>query len=470
MIRGISGFGFSLLALSLISPLVSKPVEDFGAIADGKTDNRKVLQAAIDHLAEQGGGLLVFTNGTYLTGSLELKSGLHLRILPGTILKAAEDPESIRYFQSSVISRLDVVPWKAWLFADSQANIRIDGGGLLDASGDAAVFRDGVENSPFRHYGLFMVNCENTTVEDLSMRSSAFWMQRFLQCKGIQLSGLSIYNHANKNNDGIDIDSSQDVIISNCLVDSSDDAIVIKSNGEQPSRNIVITNCILATHASALKTGTGSVGGFENITVSNIVIRRSSSPEMLHPLKVWQGLTGIDLITTDGGPMRNITISNVIMEGVQNPIHVRLGNRLSGNVARQGYGGDGDSLQGVQASDKATELRKEIVMEGITLSQITARNTGPWPIVIAGHEGHPVKDITLRDILLYQAVPGTRKDLDQDPNWQASGYPGRGMYGTALPAYGLVTNYTEGLVVENVRATPAPGDPRPAELHLHRHE
>ncbi|CAN0517639.1 unnamed protein product, partial [Scytosiphon promiscuus] len=195
-------------------------------------------------------------------------------------LQAISDTSKITKVKSSIISRLDVVPWKAFIYAESARNISIYGGGEIDASGDSECFRDGIENSPNRHYGLFIINSENVLVENLSLKSSAFWMQRYFNCKGVRVKGLKVFNHANKNNDGLDIDSSEDVIVSDCLIDASDDAIVIKSNGENPSKNISISNCIIATHASALKFGTGSVGGFENVTISNIVIRRSKSKEM----------------------------------------------------------------------------------------------------------------------------------------------------------------------------------------------
>ena len=188
----------------------------------------------------------------------------------------------------------------------------------------------------------------------------------------MSLRNLNIYNHANKNNDGIDVDSSEDVLISGCIIDTSDDSIVIKSEGENPSKNIVVSNCIVATHASAIKLGTGSVGGYKNIVISDIVIRRSKSEKMMHPLKVWQGLTGIDLLTTDGGAMKQVLVSNVTMEDVENPIHVRLGNRLSGNVARQGYGGKGDDLQGVTNKGEGAKINQELVLQDVTLSNINA--------------------------------------------------------------------------------------------------
>lgn len=441
-------------------------VEEFGAKADSITNNRNAIQAAIDECSAKGGGEVELSEGIYLSGNLTLKNNVTLFISSGSILKAIADTSEFKLILSSVISRMDVVPWKAFIRADSQHNISLCGDGTIDASGDAQCFRNGIDNSPNRPYGLFFVNCKDVSVENLKLRSSAFWMQRYFSCSRVRVRGLNVYNHVNQNNDGIDIDSSNDVMVSDCNIDSSDDAICIKSEGERPAKNIVITNCIVATHASAIKLGTGSVGGFENICISNIVIHRSISKEMKHTLGVWGGLSGIDIATTDGGALRQVQISNIIMEDVQNPIHIRLGNRLSGNVARQGYGDIFDKSQGVKENGKSTKIANVFVLEDVVISNVLAKNVGPYPVIIAGHEGNPVKRITLRDITIQYGVAGTQKDVETKVNWKANGYPGRGMYDSCLPVYGLITNFTEGLVIENFHAISAPGEVRQMKLHL----
>jgi hypothetical protein len=208
------------------------------------------------------------------------------------------------------------------------------------------------------------------------------------------------------------------------------------------------------------------VGGFENICISNIVIHRSISKVMMHPMGVWGGLTGIDIATTDGGALRQVQITNVCMEDVQNPIHIRLGNRLSGNVARQGYGDVEDKSQGVTENGKSTKMTGTLTLEDVTISNVMAKNVGPYPVIIAGHKEHPVKRVTLRDISIQCGVAGTQHDKDAMVNWKADLYPGRGMYDTCLPVYGLITNFTEGLLVENFHVIPANGEVRQKEMHL----
>ena len=175
---------------------------------------------------------------------------------------------------------------------------------------------------------------------------------------------------------------------------------------------------------------------------------------MHHPRKTWGGLTGIDITNTDGGMLRQILISNVTMEDVQAPIHIRLGNRLGGQAPKF-KNLLGDSIP-------------QFIFEDVTISNVFCKNAGPYPVIVAGNEGHPVKRITLRDITMICGRPGTNQDIETAPNWKANSYPGISMYRTHLPAYGLVSNFTEDLLVENFKAIPAEGEVRPKELHLNQ--
>ena len=81
------------------------------------------------------------------------------------------------------------------------------------------------------------------------------------------MDGISIYSHANKNNDAIDIDSSTHGVIKNCTLDSGDDAICFKSTSPKPTTNVEVFDCKISSHWGAIKFGTESMGDFKNITV-----------------------------------------------------------------------------------------------------------------------------------------------------------------------------------------------------------
>ena len=426
-------------------------VEEFGALAGKNNNNAQAIQRAIDMCSEEGGGDVVLSKGTYRSGTIVLKSNVSLKITPSSTLKSVEDTNAFREMPQPANRG-----WhrKAIVYANSVKNVRIYGGGLIDGSGTSNSFKN--LKNPTQYVGLLFINCDKVIVEDLRMLNSISFMQRYSNCRGVRISNLNVYNHANPTNDGLDIDSSEDVIISGCVIDSSDDAIVIKSYGKNPAKNIDISDCIVASHASAIKIGTESVGGFENINISNIVIRKSTSKIMLHPLKAWGGLTGIEVLTTDGGKARNIMVSNVVMEEVENPIHIRLGNRL-----RRTYPFKRDELS-------EERLLADYALEDVNISNVLCKNVGPYPVIVAGFKDNPVKRVTLRDITVVCGRPGYGADIKTNPNWDPTDYPGRGMYKSHLPAYGLVTYYTEGLVVENFRAIPADGEVRPFEKHFFR--
>ena len=433
-------------------------IEKYGGVGDGISDNTLAIQKAIDVQHAKGGGEVRLVSGVYLSGTILLKSNVTLIIEPNATLKAIPDAAAFPLIQSQIPSRMDRVPWKSFIRAESQKNITIKGGGVIDGSGDAACFQDNKPDSPNRPYGLFFIDCNNVVVEDLSLKSSAFWMQRYFQCKDVRISNLNVFNHANKNNDGLDIDSSENVIIRNCIIDSSDDALVIKSESEVPAKNIQVYDCELATHASAIKLGTASLGGFEDIIFSNIRIRKSKADTVHHPLNFENGMTGIDLAAVDGGEMKRISISNIRMEGLENPIHIKLGNRLSKDI----------HSKGLQSGIEPLDPPKTSKINGVQISDIQAVDVGPYPIVIAGYEDNHVKNVTLKNITIQPKVAGNEESLDGEVNWNPKGYPFILSFNSQMPAYGIVSYFTEGLQIGNFIAIPAHGEKRPKEKHFFR--
>jgi hypothetical protein len=426
-------------------------------------DNSTALRKALDRIAANGGGRLRLLPGLHLSSSLRLPSGLSLEIPEGAILKALPALDAMDAVQSPVPSRMDVVPWRAFLYAIGARNLTIRGNGTIDGSGDAACFQDGIENSPNRPYGLHLIDCRTIHIHGITLRNSGFWMQRYFACRDLHIAGISVFNHANKNNDGLDIDSCEHVRVDDCRIDSSDDALCIKSEGAQPARDIRIRNCTLSTHASAFKLGTGSVGGFDDITASGLRIVPSAATTMHHPLALPGGLSGIDLATVDGGSMRRIRIEDVEMEGLQNPIFLRLGMRGSRSVARQGYGGGEDERQGVAAGaddgvDRSASIGR---IEDIHLGQICGRNLGPHPVILCGLPGHPMRRISMKSIELSFSRAGSVQDLIPPADWNDSGYPMALMFGSQLPAYGLVTRFVHDLRLQKIALHAAPGEPRP---------
>lgn len=418
----------------------------------------RALQAAIDHTSSEGGGVVCIPPGIWECGSLILRSDITLHLEKNAVLRACGEAGLFPHFHHSTWSRMDLFPWRSFLFGADLENVSIEGEGVIECGGQHAVFQDKIGNSPDRPYGIHLVNCRNVRISGVGLRNSGHWMLRLLECRDVRITGIEIFNHCNANNDGIDIDSCAGVIISDCRVDSSDDGICLKSEGASPCRDVVVSNCLVSSHASALKLGTGSNGGFLNVCFSNCVVRPSRSSEMHHPMGFWKGLSGIDIGGVDGGETSGILFSNIAMEGPANPVIVRLGNRLSRVLIPENR--RPEDAKPSPASDGVAG------MSGIRIAGLTAREVGPWPTIIAGIEGQPIKDITLRDWNICYSVPPDPARASVPANWDPSIYPCAwsvaGWGESDLPASQFALRHIDGLLMDNVRVTSAPGDPRPA--------
>lgn len=264
----------------------------------------------------------------------------------------------------------------AFLFAENATGISITGEGKIYGSGDTHdVFIPApghLKKGP-RPFGLLFRDCSDIDISGIRLENSAFWMLRMDRCDDVRISGIQIYNHANFNNDGLDMVDCHRMVISDCILDCEDDAICLKSDVERGTTDVCVTNCIISSHASAIKCVTASCGAFRGIVISNRVIRPSRARETLHPIQMVNGLAGIDLNNTDGAVMSDIVISNIVMEGVETPLFIRLGNR--NRIYDPGIENAG--IPGRTGKTK-----------NISISGIRATNTGPVSISISGFPEH----------------------------------------------------------------------------------
>lgn len=414
-------------------------ITDFGAKGDGRTVNTGAIQKAIDKATQQGGTVLV-PAGNFITGTIQLKSNVTLYLNRNAILHGVATPSA---YPSMPITYPFVAnsaqTTHSLIYASRAENIAITGEGTINGNGGDAVFVSELEGKVMRPFVLLIESCRNVTVSGLTLLNSAMWMQRYIGCDFLKLHNLTVFNHVNFNNDGMDIDDCHNVIISDCVIDSDDDALCFKSEGARGVKHVVVTNCILSTHASAFKMGTGSVGGFEAIQFSNSVIRQSLATNLMHPFKQKSGLTGIDLASTDGGVLRDVNISNISIDSLENPIFMKLGNRMS----RKPGGKSG-------------------VYESVHFSQITIKNAGPVSSAITGYPGAYIRDISFRDIFIEHRGGGSAKDTTLIVAENSNQYPGCRMFKSKLPATGFYARHVKNIQFNNIQVKLAATDMRPA--------
>ncbi len=436
-----AGLAFVFLCVGPFSRAAADfDVREYGATGGGVTLDTAAIQKAIDACHETGGGAVYFAPGRYLSGTLFLKSNVRLYLELGAVLLGSmnlEDyPETIQNFRSYT----DNYTVRSLLYAEKGENIGIEGSGVIDGQGGA--FEGEYKVRP---YMVRIISCRNVRMNGVTLRDSPMWTVHFLDCDEVTVDGITIRTRVNKNNDGIDIDCSENVRISNCDIWSGDDAIVLKSTAFRPTRNVAITNCILSSHCNALKMGTESNGGFQQVAISNCVIYNNR-------------LAGVALEIVDGGTMDGIVVNNLTMKNVGCPLFIRLGNRARPPVADMERPGVG-------------------VLRNVTVSNIEAIASNPTGCSITGLPGHNVENVTLSNLRFTfpgngtdpsESAKGGRDGSVPDASWYAvpeneDRYPEFAMFGT-LPAYGFFVRHVRNLRMDNVEVAFREPDNRPAVI------
>jgi len=256
---------------------------------------------------------------------------------------------------------------------------------------------------------------------------------------------LEVFNHANQNNDGLDIDGSRCVYVRDCNIDSDDDAICLKSNGPSACENVLIENCTAASHCNALKLGTETTGGFRNIIYRNCRVVQSVTGDE-HVNGVATTRTAITLIITDGGVMENVWFDKVDATDCITPIFVTLGSRgrrYTKGVPKPGIGS----------------------ISNIKISNFKATGAGPITSMATGLDSdHKIHNLIMENVNIQMTVPGTQKDMDVDMDQiirkAKPGYPSPHAWKTNLPSFGFYLRYIDGVTLRNINFTSAEADPR----------
>jgi len=503
-------------------------VRAFGATGDGKTLDTDAINRTIEAASAAGGGTVHFPAGTYLSFSIRLKSNISLYLDQGATLLAASPaegfgsydlPEPNEWSDKYQYQDFGHGHWhNSLIWGENLENISILGPGRIDGSKGLTRFGGG-PRGPGRNEGLGTMPprpegaprpsgpdgaprppgpegtprpsgpggnmagqgnkaiglklCRNVVIRDISILQSGHFAVLVTGVDNLTLDNLKV----DASRDGFDIDACRNVRISNCSVNAPhDDAIVLKSSFAlgfaRACENITIVNCQVTGYdmgtfldgtfkrtmerapdrdgpTGRIKFGTESNGGFKNIAISNCVFDRSR---------------GLALETVDGGPIEDITISNIVMREVSNsPLFLRLGSR--------GRGPEGTPVA---------------VMRRISISNVVAYDADPrYASIIAGVPGHPIEDVHLSDIRIvykggldlervakqppelantfFQRGAGTAPAGPRDPfdvPEREKGYPEPSMFGV-LPAYGLYVRHVQDLSVRNVEVSYQQEDKRP---------
>lgn len=269
-------------------------ITEFGALPDGERNSREAIQKAVDACSSGGGGRVVVPAGRFLSGTVILKSNVTLHLEAGAVLVSSLRKENIIDFAGNIEDPNEDIGWEGGCFlcAFHGENISITGEGCIYGQGDRVFYDDnadgGIHECPKnvrieeRPRTTFFEDIDNLTVRGITFRDAAFWTLHMAGCRNVIVDGVRILNDTRgANNDGIDPDTCRDVVISNCIIKTGDDAIVVKNSAPMAKKygaceNVVIRGCILSSHDSALKIGTETCKAIRHVVLSDCVFRDCS--------------------------------------------------------------------------------------------------------------------------------------------------------------------------------------------------
>ena len=416
-----------LAAARLVSAAVLD-VKDFGATGDGKTSDTTAIQKAVDTASQSGGGSVHFPAGQFVTGTILLKDNVTLQLDTNAVLLGSLDIgeyQNIDAFTSGNGAGFGC----CLIGAVDAKNTGIEGAGTIDGRGKELLAARPKGNNT-RPFLIRFVRCDGVKVSDVNLRSPAAWTAHFSQSRNVAVDRVKIVSLGLGNNDGLDIDSCRNVQITECDIDSGDDAICLKTTSTNACRDIRVAGCKLKSHWAGIKFGTESAGNFENITVTGCHIREAQGG-------------GIKLCSVDGANVNNVRISDMTMDKVTVPVFIRLGARLK--------------------TFRAGEPRQPVgSIQNVVIQNVQAQATWPIGIVISGIPGHAIGNVTLTNVTIHLPGGGTAEDAAVKLEEKESAYPEISMFGKKFPAYGLFARHVTGLQAGAVTLDLASADARPA--------
>jgi polygalacturonase len=386
-------------------------VRDFGAAGDGATKDTVAIQKAIDAAASAGGGEVIVTSGTYVAGSIELKSGVTLDLAAGAAICGSADIADYPLVTARW-EGLEHQCHQALIFANDAANIRITGSGSILGNGEVGKLRN-----PRGPTLIEPTNCKAVAMSGVTLGNMSMWTLHPTYCQDVTISHITFDSHGG-NSDGVDPDSCQRVAIKDCTFTSGDDDIAVKSGKGQegvaigkPCDTIVVMNCNFLTGHAGIALGSELSGGIRHVMIEHCKFNKVA--EAIY-LKSRPGRAGY---------VQDVRASDLQVNG---PLLLVVQTTYHSNPDSQGVPGEagltsfsGIEISNVRANSKSlvrVEATPEKPLDGLTLDDIrgsceqgfvirNARNVVLKDIKLSGIQGPPIYTENAQGAGLDEAAP-----------------------------------------------------------------
>ncbi|WP_373056641.1 glycoside hydrolase family 28 protein [Zunongwangia sp. H14] len=389
-------------------------VLDYGAKADGITNNSEAFKKAITACNAAGGGMVLVPKGKYLTGPIHLKSNVNFHLAEGAEILFTKDKSAYLPVVHTSYEGVELMNYSPLIYAYNQKNIAVTGKGTFNGQADNENwwnwvgkdeygYKEGmpkqtdeqnlprlrkmnedatpVEQRTFGEaYNLRPTffepfGCENVLVKGVTFTNAPFWVMHPIKCNNVTIDGVTVSSHG-PNNDGCDPEYSKNVHITNCVFDTGDDCIAIKSGRNNdgrrvaiPSENIIVENCVMKDGHGGVVMGSEISAGVRNVFVRNC---QMDSPNLDRAIRIKTN-------TLRGGFVEDVYVKDLQVGQVKEAV-LKI-NTYYGIYANQ----EGEFIP---------------TIKNILLENVVVENGGEYGLLIKGREQSPVQNVKLKNVTI----------------------------------------------------------------------
>lgn len=390
-------------------------ITTFGAVADGKTDIKPVLDKVISQCSVSGGGVVDIPKGKYyIAGPVVLKSYVNLHFEDGAELVFSSDEKDYLPAVLTLWEGTELFNYSPLFYAYECSGIAVTGHGKVigSASKNFAKWRPqrSPEQNSLREMGgngtpvyrrvfgegfhlppdmVQFYGCKNVLIDGISIEDSPYWVIHPVLCNNVTVQNVTI-NSLNLNNDGCDPECCTNVLIQHCDFTVGDDGIAIKAGRDQdgwrlgqPTENVVVRNCIFKSKTNGLCIGSEMSAGVRNVYMYNVEIKKCLSAVYFK--------SNLDR----GGFIENIHVSDVHCDSARSAV-IRFENNYHGS-----RGGHYPTL-----------------FDGFYIQNVSCEHSGEVGIYAVGVQGNPLKNIHLKNITVTHTPKDQIVDVAEDLTYE----------------------------------------------------
>lgn len=389
---------------------------------DNCDDATAAFAAALDDLERKGGGTLVVPPGEYRTGPIRLRSRTTLHLEAGARIRFLDDASRFPLVRTRWAGFV-CHAYHPCVWADGCEDVSITGRGILDGCGDPwwagywALHNEGTRpprtdserrivesnrdvdttgnewaewSAGFLRPPLVQFHrCRRVAIEGVTLQNSPFWTCHIVFCDDVRIHAMRVrgpVDMAAPNTDGLDIDSSSNVVVSDCHFHAGDDAIVLKSGigrdgiaAAAPTENVTITNCLVTRGHAGIVFGSETAGWIRRVAISNCIFQN-----------VYWGIR-LKSRRGRGGGIEDVRASNLVMDRLRCPVTMNLYYTAGTTAESRTYEAD----PGYQPTGPLTPAIRNVRISGVTATNVTAAAG-----VMIGLPESPIRDVSVTDLFM----------------------------------------------------------------------